>query len=240
MRKLAILLFALPAILLSSACNSNVNVNGVDSDWLPYVDKTPAAYWNVRGILYNPEKNSLDPVNPDSGLRNHLLVASLAGLAGKGMKEGINDIGVWYGSPIESEGQLNSRLALEKMGAKCLGEVSALELALKAEGEEGSLRKLFKGYVLVDLENNIESGTVAAVASHVYDGIIVDVKYKELFDNAGFKMVYDARSKSTQDSWKEFKDKCDNSALIFMHVNTAELKDIAIANRLFCINVNQV
>lgn len=52
-------------------------------------------------------------------------------------------------------------------------------------------------------------------------------------------MAYDASQKTTADSWREFKDKCDNSALVVMSVWTGEMADFAIANDLFVINLNK-
>ncbi len=78
------------------------------------------------------------------------------------------------------------------------------------------------------------------MASHVYNSIIVDIRDKEVFDNAGFKMKYDARGKTTEDAWKEFKDKCNRDALVVMPVQTGELREYAIANSLFVFNLNKL
>lgn len=96
-----------------------------------------------------------------------------------------------------------------------------------------------KRYVLTDVRNNPESGTVAVVASHVYDAFIVDVREKDFYDSNGYTLVYDATEKTTADSWHEFKDYCKNNALVVMPVHTGEMADFAIANELFVVNLNK-
>ena len=96
-----------------------------------------------------------------------------------------------------------------------------------------------KQYVLTDLCNNPESGIVAVVAAHVYNAFILDKRDETYFKNKGFTMVYDASAKTTADSWHEFKDKCNNRALVLMPVWTGEMADFAIANKLFVMNLNK-
>ena len=38
--------------------------------------------------------------------------------------------------------------------------------------------------------------------------------------DAGYELKYDARAKSTEDAWREFRDKCSNKALVVMPVQT--------------------
>ena len=101
------------------------------------------------------------------------------------------------------------------------------------------VKGMFDGYVLTDIEHNPESGVVASVASHVYNSIIVDVRDKEYYEEAGYTMKYDARSKTTAQAWAEFKDKCSNKALVIMPVQTGELREFAIKNELFVLNLNK-
>ncbi len=103
----------------------------------------------------------------------------------------------------------------------------------------GVISVIGKNYVLTDLKANPESGNVAIVASHVYDAFIVDVQDKAFYDANGYTMVYDASKKTTADSWREFKDKCNNNGLVVMPVHTGELADFAIANKLFVVNLNK-
>lgn len=206
--------------------------------WLPYLDKKPASFWNVTDLMYSGQQNLLNPSNPNSGLRNHLLFHSMAGLAHRAISEGKNDVALWMYHPNQMTGYKESYKALGEMGLKCLGEITAKNLALKTSGE-GSIRHLFDGYVLTDVEKNPESATYAANASHVYNAIIVDVKDQVEFDNAGYKMLCDAREKSTVNAFDDFKDKCCNDALVLMHVSTGELREFGIANNLFIMNINK-
>ena len=90
---------------------------------------------------------------------------------------------------------------------------------------------------MTDVTKNPESSPVAAVASHVHSAIIVDIRDKAVYDELGLKMVYDAREKTTKDAWKEFKDKCNNKSLVLMGSLTNDMKDFAIVNRLFVLNI---
>ena len=37
----------------------------VDADWLPKIENIPDYYWEVTDLLYDSDRNSLDPGNPD-------------------------------------------------------------------------------------------------------------------------------------------------------------------------------
>lgn len=206
--------------------------------WMPYLDKKPAGYWNVTDLFMTGQQNTLTPSIPTSGRRNYLLFQSMAGLAHRAIANGSNDVALWEYSPYETNGYAKSHKALDDMGIKCLGNISAKELAMKSNGE-GAIRNLFSGYVLTDLENNPESAIYAANASHVYSAIIVDEKDKDDFDAAGYEMICDAREKTTVDAFNDFKDKCKNNALVLMHVETGELRSFGIANDLFIMNINK-
>ena len=67
----------------------------------------------------------------------------------------------------------------------------------------------------------------------------MDVRDKEYYEEAGYTMKYDARSKTTAQAWAEFKDKCSNKALVIMPVQTGELREFAIKNELFVLNLNK-
>lgn len=208
--------------------------------WLPYLSAKPLYYWNVLGGYSNSQKNLLDNKDPNSGLRNHLLMQSMAGLTARAVQQGKSKVVIWMGGN-ETSGYLVSLQALKTMGMKCIGDISAQELATKSfndiQGVKVTVKDLFDGYVLTDLANNLESNNVASVASHVYNSIIVDVKDKAIFDAAGYKMTYDARRKNISDAWREFKDKCKNNAIVVMPNHTGELREFAIANGLFVVNV---
>ena len=204
----------------------------VTVNWLPHSENIPSGYWDARGVLYQVDKNDLKISDPKRGLQHHLLLQSVAGLMHGALKNGTSDIAVWMGADHEEYGIYESRKALDEMGIANLGVTTGYDLAIS------TLKDKFDGYVLTDVENNPESNIVASVASHVYNAIIVDMRDKAQFDEAGYKMVYDARNKTTRDSWAEFKDKCDNRALVLMPVQTGELREFAIANKLFVINLN--
>lgn len=219
------------------------NLTGdVTANWLPHVEQMPMGYWDARGVLYQGDKNDLGLYDHTRGVQHHLLLQSVAGLTHGELKKGKSKVAVWMGADNEAYGIYESRQALQELGVQNLGITNGYELATKAfpavGGVEVSLKDKFNGYVLTDVENNPESNIVASVASHVYNAIIVDMRDKALFDDAGYKMTYDARMKTTADAWREFKDKCDNRALVLMPVQTGELREFAIANKLFVINLN--
>ena len=247
MKNIRIILTAAAAMLLIASCKEerpavNTDLKGFSYNWHPYLSVKPAAYWNCTGVLSNPQRNSLENPSPGDGLRYHLLTQSVAGLTHRAAEQKKTKIGIWMGSSEERSGYAVSHRALDEMGITPLGDVTALELATqdfcKVGGIDTGVRQFFDGYVLTDVANNPESNIVASVASHVYNSIIVDVRDREIFDAAGYKMTYDAREKTTRDSWNEFRDRCNNRALVLIPVNTGELREFAIANGLFVINLN--
>ena len=175
--------------------------------------------------------------------RNHLLCQSLAGLTNRMVEEGKSDVAVWLYDHGGKASYKVSKQALEDMGICEQGVQNGLELACSdyesVDGLRVQLKGFFDGYVLTDVKNNPESGIVASVASHVYNSIIVDVRDKEYFEKAGYSMKYDATHKTTLDAWHEFKDKCNNEALVIMPVQTGELREFAIKNNLFVLNLNK-
>ena len=177
------------------------------------------------------------------GLQYHLLCQSLAGLTNRMVEEGKSDVAVWLYDHGGKASYKVSKQALEDMGICEQGVQNGLELACSdyesVDGLRVQLKGFFDGYVLTDVKNNPESGIVASVASHVYNSIIVDVRDKEYFEKAGYSMKYDATHKTTLDAWHEFKDKCNNEALGIMPVQTGELREFAIKNNLFVLNLNK-
>jgi hypothetical protein len=217
----------------------------ITENWLPYISKLPAYYWDCTGILYNAEKNRINFTESSKGLQNYLLAHSLMGLTLRAVQNNESNVGIWMGNQQHPEigGYLQSRNALSNMGIINLGEINAFDLATKSQatynGKDVSLNDKFKKYVLIDV-NKPESTIVAPTASHVYDALIVDVRDKAAFDKAGYEMVYDARDKTTVMAWREFKDYCSNAALVLIPVQTGELREFAIANNLFTININKI
>ena len=211
--------------------------------WHPEMKVKPKKYWNCVEIIPVGSRNELGQTEKIRGLQYHLLCQSLAGLANRAVEQGKSEVGVWLHDHSGKESYKVSKQALDNMGIKEQGMQSGLELARNNYGRDNGvalqLKDLFDGYVLTDVENNPESNIVASIASHVYNSIIVDVRDKEYYEKAGYEMTYDATSKTAQDAWNEFKDKCNNKALVVMPVQTGELREFAIKNNLFVLNLNK-
>jgi len=203
----------------------------------------PKRYWNCVEVLNVGSRNNIGETEEIRGLQYHLLAQSLAGLANRAVQLGRSEVGVWLHDHAGRSSYSKAKQALSDMGISEQGMQSGIELARNnygpSDGIALQLKDLFDGYVLTDVTNNPESGIVASVASSVHNGIIVDVRDQANYDNAGYTMVYDARTKTTADAWQEFKDRVSNKALVVMPVQTGELRDFAIMHNLFVININQ-
>lgn len=203
----------------------------------------PKTYWSCSGVIAVESRNSVEETEKDRGLQYHLLCQSLAGLTHRAVDKGKSEVAVWLHDHGERLSYTLSRQALEDMGIREQGRQSGVELACKdyvpVDGIHVQLKGLFDGYVLTDVKNNPESGMVASVASHVYNSIIVDVRDKEFYEAAGYRLKYDATRKTTSDAWREFKDRCSREALVIMPVQTGELREFAIKNNLFVLNLNK-
>lgn len=210
---------------------------------MPEMKKKPRKFWTCTGVVSIDNRNSINETETMQGLQYHLLCQSLAGLTNRMVEEGKSDVAVWLYDHGGKASYKVSKQALEDMGICEQGVQDGLELACSdyesVDGLRVQLKGFFDGYVLTDVKNNPESGIVASVASHVYNSIIVDVRDKEYFEKAGYSMKYDATHKTTLDAWHEFKDKCNNEALVIMPVQTGELREFAIKNNLFVLNLNK-
>lgn len=210
---------------------------------MPEMKKKPRKFWTCTGVVSIDNRNSINETETMQGLQYHLLCQSLAGLTNRMVEEGKSDVAVWLYDHGGKASYKVSKQALEDMGICEQGVQNGLELACSdyesVDGLRLQLKDFFDGYVLTDVKNNPESGIVASVASHVYNSIIVDVRDKEYFEKAGYSMKYDATHKTTLDAWHEFKDKCSNEALVIMPVQTGELREFAIKNNLFVLNLNK-
>lgn len=210
---------------------------------MPEMKKKPRKFWTCTGVVSIDNRNSINETETMQGLQYHLLCQSLAGLTNRMVEEGKSDVVVWLYDHGGKASYKVSKQALEDMGICEQGVQNGLELACSdyesVDGLRLQLKDFFDGYVLTDVKNNPESGIVASVASHVYNSIIVDVRDKEYFEKAGYSMKYDATHKTTLDAWHEFKDKCNNEALVIMPVQTGELREFAIKNNLFVLNLNK-
>jgi len=203
----------------------------------------PKKYWSILEVVNVGSRNNIGEKEEIRGLQYHLLCQSIAGLTNKAVDEGRSEIGVWLQDHGGKESYSLSKQALKGMGVEEQGGQNGMELARNNYGDDGDLhiqlKDLFSGYILTDVTNNPESNIVASVASSIYNSIIVDVRDKAKYDKAGYKMTYDARTKSTADAWSEFKSKVSNKALVVMPVQTGELRDFAIKNNLFVLNINK-
>ena len=166
-----------------------------------------------------------------------MLMQSITGLVNLACAEGRTPIGIWVpagGRAYDTE--------KEGIGTR-LGSLSAKELALgtfaKQNGINPTVKTLFDGYVLTDLVNNPESGNAAAVASHVYNSIIVDVRDEDFFKRNGYTLKCDCSKMTLRQAFDQFKDKCNNNALVLMPAGCGELRDYAITHRLFVMNINK-
>lgn len=203
----------------------------------------PKRYWNCVEVLTVGSRNNIGETEEIRGLQYHLLAQSIAGLTNRAVQQGRSEVGVWLHDHGGASSYAVSKQALTDLGVQEQGMQSALELARNNYGPSGGvalqLKDLFDGYVLTDVNNNPESNIAASVASSVYNAIIVDVRDQTNYDQAGYKMLYDARTKTTADAWNEFKDDVSNKALVVMPVQTGELRDFAIMHNLFVLNINK-
>ncbi len=199
---------------------------------LPSLHSTPKYCWLLK--VDNPDQKS--------ALKEYLLAASITGLTTRAIQEGKTDVGIWIKTRNDKKVAYKAEIqSLKERGCHFLEEVSPFELALKktplADYEQAGVMDLFDGYILTDMDRNPESGTVAVTASHVYNALIVDKAFQDLFDQAGYTMLYDASTKNVQDAWDEFKDKCATNGLVIMPNDTWELRDVAIQNSWFYMSL---
>lgn len=157
---------------------------------------------------------------------------SLAGIVNRAVENEEFDYAIWLEDPNNRYSYTLCKQDLQKQGAEELAVEDGVTL-LRSD----RFSNLIKGFVLTDIDNNPESANVATIASHVYSAIIVDERDREVYEDMGFEMVYDARLKTTKEAWNEFKDKCSNKALVISGTDAHELRDFAIANNLFILNL---
>lgn len=211
---------------------------------LPEMKTKPKKYWSCVEVLGVGSRNNLQEKEKIRGLQYHLMCQSMAGLINKSVDENKSEIAVWLHDHQGRESYKKSIDALKGLGIQEQGMQSGIELARNnygaSDGVHIQIKDYFDGYVLTDVENNPESNMVGTIASHVYNGIIVDKRDVEFYEEVGYKMLYDASNKSTKDAWNEFKDQCSNSALVVMPVQTGELREFVIKNNLFILNINKV
>ncbi|MDR3194056.1 MAG: hypothetical protein LBT76_02025 [Tannerella sp.] len=232
------ILCSLPALLL--ACTQEKKVAYADL----YDPVTDAGQYMLPALNRTP-KCCWDLVVEGSNLKDYLLATSLTGLTARALQQGKTDVAIWMVHPIDSRiAYREERASLESRGCRFLDKASPLQLATESfepvDGIPVTLKNLFDGYILTDLQTNPESGAVAVTASHVYNGLIVDRQDRALFEKAGYKLLYDASGKNVRDAWNEFHDRCEKTGLVIMPNDTWQLRDIAIQNGWFFMNMYPV
>lgn len=169
------------------------------------------------------EKEKFDRLTDD------VLSESLVGLAALAVNENRSETMYWMKIDNNTYNRLESELSLQKIGEMTNWEVL----------QSDEVKKIVKGYILYDLKNQ-ESLNVATVAAHVYEGVLIEKSQKHEIEQLGYKLLYDASSKTIEDSWREFKTKCNNNALVLMPTLTSNHKSTAIALRLMFVNLNKI
>lgn len=209
------------ASVLNLYVNQYDNFGDKGQYWIPQ-QKTGTNYWIVTGANSNTNDYS------DNSLRNHILSESIIGLTALAVNENRGNTMVWTDVDYSSYNDMRNKFGLTNNGS-----ATTWELLTKDE-----IKKQIKGYVLCSVRKQ-ESLSVAAIASHVYQSIIVDSQYEDSIQALGYTKTYDATNKSMQDGWTEFKDLCNNDALVLMPTLTGVLKSFAIAHRLMVVNYNK-
>jgi hypothetical protein len=196
---------------------------------LPALDKVPRYCRDLK----------INESDRQTALKKYLLAGSVSGLVARAIQNGKTDTGFWIvNGRDDGVAYKAERESLKNSGCRFLDSVDPIELLTgEAKSQEPNFKNLFDGYILIDMDHNPESGTVAVNASHVYNGIIVDKAFQEIFKKAGYKMLYDASTKHVRDAWNEFAEKCNWDGLVIMPNNTWELRDVAIQNSWFFMNL---
>ena len=195
---------------------------------LPALNFTPKLCWEIT-----IEGNDL---------RDYLLAVSITGLTARALEKRKTDVCVWITCTADRSIAYQKEYAsLKARGCRFLGKIDPSRLATETfepvDETNITLKGLFDGYILTDLAKNPESGSVAVTAAHIYNGLIVDKQNRLFFEKAGYKMLYDASEKNVRDSWNEFGDRCKKTGLVIMPNNTWELRDLAIMNSWFYMNL---
>ena len=243
-------LFYLIPLLISFGCEDSKiegnEGNGSKEPELNYfaqVDEPSnhGQFWSLestvlpKGYYVCPMGNTdTDKNHPElrKGLPYTNMCQSLAGIVNRAVENKESDYAIWLEDPNNRYSYTLCKQELKKQGVSEEAKEDGIALL-----KSGRFSQLIKGYVLTDVTNNAESSPVAAVASHVYSAIIVDIRDKTVYDEMGLNMLYDARQKTTKDAWIEFKDKCNNKSLVLMGALTNDMKDFAITNGLFVLNI---
>lgn len=168
----------------------------------------------------------------EDALAENLMAESVAGLTALAVNESRGETMVWMdvgGQTRETYERIRESLPMEPLGTADLWTLL----------EDGTVKSVIDGYVLYDFSNQ-ESINAATVASHVYNGLMVEKRYRDRVEAMGYKCLFDASGMSLEDAWTRFRDKCRNNALVLMPAYTSNQRSTAIAFRLFAANLNKV
>jgi hypothetical protein len=190
--------------------------------WVPKL-KPAKNYWLVVDSRSNENNDD------NNSLRNHILAESIIGVTALAVNEGRSETMVWTQDPNSNYSEV-----IKRTGMSHNGNQSTWELIQ----HHGNVKSVIEGYILCDV-NKEESVNAATVAAHVYHSIIADVKYEQRIKDLGYTMKYDATNKTLADTWAEFRDQCNNNALVMMPVMTGNQRGYAIANKLMMVNFNK-
>lgn len=184
--------------------------------------KLGTSYWVVVNATSNVNDYS------DFSLRTSLIAESIVGLTALAVNEDRGTTMVWSDVPTSEYMSVKSNLSIKNLGSATVWELL----------EKPEIKQCVKGYVLCNMLKQ-ESISAATVAAHVYQSIIVDNYNEAKVQALGYTKTYDASAKTPVTAWAEFKDKCNNNALVFMPTLTANNKGFVIANRLMFVNFNK-
>lgn len=207
--------------------------------WHPEFAAVPWRYVTIANVANVTGNNDLGRTDVNQGLQAHLMAQSAAGILNRAVKNGTGEYGVWLRD--ESDPNMTAyKLSKEYVTYEAGAEDWSVCVPQQIATAYGELNPQISGYVLTDVESNPESAIVASVAAHVYNAVIVDVRDQAYYEQSPhLTMLYDARDKTTADSWREFRDYCNNKALVVMPVQTANLREFSITHELFVINLNK-
>jgi hypothetical protein len=239
----------IPLLISCSSSNPGDNKPGdidtikTKTDYFGAIDlpANDGQYWSIEShvvpkgyytcFINCPSKYTGNEATLRNGLPYTNMCESLAGIVNRAVENKESNYAIWLEESSNHSYELCKNY-LSSIGSNKQGEDDGISLL-----KSGVFSKLIKGYILTDITNNPESATYATVAAHVYSAIIVDIRDKAAYDALGLTMLVDAREKTTLDSWTEYKDQCNNKSLVMMATGTSDMKDFAIANNLFFINL---
>ena len=173
-----------------------------------------------------------------------MLVQSIAGLAAKSVNDASGDEMVWMSSSnMDYEAWYNAWLK-RNPAVEVRGEFSPWELV-----DRFSERDLIKGYILYsedkssgDLNDHRaglnQSVNIATSLAGLLDGIIVDESLESEAKQHGLKLLMDVRTKTAKWCFETYRDKFNRSLLCTQDPKKPNLRDLAIAQRVFVIYGN--